>query len=86
MLRPIWPRAQPQICRVDLASRPFPSILYRSISRYEAYDASFDPDDLAEARKWQRSFQEDSIPKGNTTFARSSGPGGQHVNKSVNDH
>ncbi|KUI62740.1 hypothetical protein VP1G_09858 [Cytospora mali] len=54
---------------------------WRRFARYQAFDASLDPDDLAEARKWRQSFNEDSIPKGDTTFARSSGPGGQHVNK-----
>ncbi|ROV93527.1 hypothetical protein VSDG_06821 [Cytospora chrysosperma] len=54
---------------------------WKRLVRYQAFDASLDPDELAEARKWRQSFNEDSIPKGDTTFARSSGPGGQHVNK-----
>ncbi|KAI0010655.1 hypothetical protein F4779DRAFT_279736 [Xylariaceae sp. FL0662B] len=41
----------------------------------------FDQDDLAEARKWHASFNESSLPKGQTVYSRSSGPGGQHVNK-----
>lgn len=49
--------------------------------RYEAFDASLDQDALAEARSWFQSFDAASLPKGNTTYARSSGPGGQHVNK-----
>ncbi|KAK1766437.1 hypothetical protein QBC33DRAFT_99845 [Phialemonium atrogriseum] len=49
--------------------------------QYQAHDAGFDPDELLEARKWYNSFQPSNIPKGNTTFSRSSGPGGQHVNK-----
>ncbi|KAI1080873.1 hypothetical protein F5B20DRAFT_537697 [Whalleya microplaca] len=40
-----------------------------------------DEDDLIAARKWHESFNEDSLPKGHTTYSRSSGPGGQHVNK-----
>lgn len=56
---------------------------WRRLIRYQAFDAAFDPDELAEARRWQQSFNESSIPRGDTTFARSSGPGGQHVNKSV---
>lgn len=49
----------------------------------KAYDADFDPDELAEARKWRASFNENSLPKGQTSYSRSSGPGGQHVNKLV---
>ncbi|KAK4100387.1 hypothetical protein N658DRAFT_497379 [Parathielavia hyrcaniae] len=54
--------------------------LQRSV-RHQAFDASFDQDQLAEARKWHQSFQVGSLPEGNTSFSRSSGPGGQHVNK-----
>lgn len=49
--------------------------------RYEAYDAQLDQDALAEARLWYSSFDASQLPKGSTTYARSSGPGGQHVNK-----
>ena len=49
----------------------------------KAYDADFDPEELVEARKWRAAFTEESLPKGQTTYSRSSGPGGQHVNKSV---
>ncbi|KAH7155224.1 hypothetical protein B0J13DRAFT_221100 [Dactylonectria estremocensis] len=49
--------------------------------RYQAYDAELDKDALAEARSWYQSFTPAQLPKGNTTYARSSGPGGQHVNK-----
>ncbi|ODA76047.1 hypothetical protein RJ55_08329 [Drechmeria coniospora] len=49
--------------------------------RYEAFDSQFDQDALAEARAWHQKFQQCHLPKGNMTFARSSGPGGQHVNK-----
>ncbi|KAH6900189.1 hypothetical protein B0T10DRAFT_554725 [Thelonectria olida] len=49
--------------------------------RYQAFDAELDHDALAEARSWYRSFSPEQLPKGNTTYARSSGPGGQHVNK-----
>ncbi|KAI0179690.1 peptidyl-tRNA hydrolase domain-containing protein [Hypoxylon sp. FL1284] len=49
--------------------------------RYQAYDSGFDQDELAEARKWHVSFDEKALPKGQTTYSRSSGPGGQHVNK-----
>lgn len=49
--------------------------------RNQAFDAAFDQDDLAEARKWHSTFNEKDLPSGQTTFSRSSGPGGQHVNK-----
>lgn len=49
--------------------------------RHQAYEDSFDQDDLSEARTWRQSFQLSSLPKGQTIFSRSSGPGGQHVNK-----
>ncbi|KKA30990.1 hypothetical protein TD95_002944 [Thielaviopsis punctulata] len=60
--------------------RPF-SLLQARLARYEAFAANIDPADLAEAREWAKKFGADSIPKGNTVFSRSSGPGGQHVNK-----
>lgn len=53
----------------------------RRYKRYEAYDAHLDRDALAETRAWFDKFDASQLPKGNTTFARSSGPGGQHVNK-----
>ncbi|KAJ8126711.1 hypothetical protein O1611_g6928 [Lasiodiplodia mahajangana] len=49
--------------------------------RYQAHDALLDQDDLDEARKWYAAFNEDAVPKGQTSYSRSSGPGGQHVNK-----
>ncbi|KAB5542681.1 hypothetical protein GE09DRAFT_1136115 [Coniochaeta sp. 2T2.1] len=49
--------------------------------RHQAFDDAFDADELSEARQWRQSFQASSIPKGQTVFSRSSGPGGQHVNK-----
>ncbi|KAL2163465.1 hypothetical protein VTH06DRAFT_5523 [Thermothelomyces fergusii] len=48
---------------------------------HRAFDATFDREQLAEARKWHQSFQLSSLPEGNTSYSRSSGPGGQHVNK-----
>src|SRR5690349_20566819 len=51
--------------------------------QHQAFDDAFDQDELSEARKWREAFQQSSIPKGQTVFSRSSGPGGQHVNKSV---
>ncbi|KAK8140084.1 hypothetical protein PG984_000150 [Apiospora sp. TS-2023a] len=53
---------------------------YRSV-RHQAFDANFDQDELEEARNWYASFNPSSLPKGQTSYSRSSGPGGQHVNK-----
>jgi peptidyl-tRNA hydrolase ICT1 len=53
----------------------------RRYKRYEAHEAHLDQDALADARSWFDKFDASQLPKGNTTFARSSGPGGQHVNK-----
>ncbi len=54
----------------------------RAASRYSAFDSGFDPADVAAARQWREQFASaDAVPRGTTTYARSSGPGGQHVNK-----
>ncbi|SPO01177.1 uncharacterized protein DNG_03924 [Cephalotrichum gorgonifer] len=58
-----------------------PVHLATRLAHYQAFDAKLDEGDLAEARKWLGSFDESSLPRGTTVFARSSGPGGQHVNK-----
>ena len=51
-------------------------------ARYEAFDKTLDADELKAARQWRAAFSDpDKLPKGTTTYARSSGPGGQHVNK-----
>ncbi|KAI1455100.1 hypothetical protein F4805DRAFT_460034 [Annulohypoxylon moriforme] len=60
---------------------PGTSHLLVRTAHHKAHDEFFDEDDLAEARKWHASFNQDSLPKGHTTYSRSSGPGGQHVNK-----
>lgn len=40
-------------------------------------------DELSEARRWLANFDPDTIPKNivDVSFSRSSGPGGQNVNK-----
>lgn len=73
----------------SLVCRPFPPLSsvqlapWKRLARFSAFEASLDPADLSEARKWRDSVSDASLPKGTTVFARSSGPGGQHVNKSV---
>ncbi|KAI1385926.1 uncharacterized protein F4822DRAFT_414478 [Hypoxylon trugodes] len=57
-----------------------PLWLTRSM-QHQPYDASFDQEELAEAREWHTSFNRSQLPKGYTNYSRSSGPGGQHVNK-----
>ncbi|KAK6226546.1 peptidyl-tRNA hydrolase domain-containing protein [Colletotrichum tabaci] len=50
-------------------------------ARFQAFEAEFDPEELAKARSWHATFDGSQLPKGQTSYARSSGPGGQHVNK-----
>ncbi|KAI0202845.1 peptidyl-tRNA hydrolase domain-containing protein [Astrocystis sublimbata] len=58
----------------------FPLVQLRTF-RSQADTVIPDQDDLHEAWKWHDSFNESSLPKGQTSFSRSSGPGGQKVNK-----
>ncbi|KAL2210841.1 hypothetical protein CC79DRAFT_1366221 [Sarocladium strictum] len=51
------------------------------LKRFEAFGSQLDQDALHQARTWFRQFNASQLPKGSTTFSRSSGPGGQHVNK-----
>ncbi|KAI5790731.1 peptidyl-tRNA hydrolase domain-containing protein [Peziza echinospora] len=55
----------------------------RMLSSWSAGAEEEDEEDIAEARKWLKEFTVDSIPKQfyETTYSRSSGPGGQNVNK-----
>lgn len=77
----LWSPLSLAACKWPLR-QPLVPALHRSV-RHQAFDASFDQEQLAEARKWHQSFQPNSLPEGNTSFSRSSGPGGQHVNKFV---
>ncbi|KAG8409756.1 hypothetical protein J3458_018838 [Metarhizium acridum] len=61
--------------------RTLQPLLLQRPKRYGAFDANLDQESLAEARTWFQSFDASQLPKGSTTYARSSGPGGQHVNK-----
>ncbi|KAF7531094.1 hypothetical protein G7Z17_g13746 [Cylindrodendrum hubeiense] len=77
---------QPRIARALRSWKPPQAPLSNPLSprrfkRYQAFEAELDKDALAEARAWYRSFSPAQLPKGNITYARSSGPGGQHVNK-----
>ncbi|GAP92746.1 putative peptidyl-tRNA hydrolase domain-containing protein [Rosellinia necatrix] len=67
--------------RLPLYSSLTLSLSHLRTLRYQAYDASLNQEDLDEARKWHASFNESSLPRGQTNYSRSSGPGGQHVNK-----
>ncbi|CAI0641583.1 unnamed protein product [Colletotrichum noveboracense] len=50
-------------------------------ARFQAFEDSFDPEELKQARSWHKTFDGSQLPRGQTSYARSSGPGGQHVNK-----
>lgn len=62
---------------------PIHLAVWKRFIRHQAFEDAFDADALAEARKWRQTFSQSTIPKGQTVYARSSGPGGQHVNKFV---
>ncbi|KAJ2975686.1 hypothetical protein NUW58_g8285 [Xylaria curta] len=70
-----------RIARLPFSPLPAPALVQLRTIRYQAHDALLDQEDLDEARKWYASFNESSLPKGHTSYSRSSGPGGQHVNK-----
>ena len=74
-LRPLLPLKWP--------ADKIPLLSHKRCIKHQAFDAAFDQDELAEARKWRQSFEIDSLPDGSTSYSRSSGPGGQHVNKFV---
>ncbi|KAG6011965.1 hypothetical protein E4U43_008015 [Claviceps pusilla] len=65
--------------------RPSPRTLgvahHIRLKRYDAFDAQLDKEALCEARSWFQTFDASKLPRGSTTYARSSGPGGQNVNK-----
>ncbi|KAI0439136.1 hypothetical protein F4803DRAFT_63780 [Xylaria telfairii] len=67
--------------RLPFSSPLTSSLLHLRTVRYQAFDALLNQEDLDEARKWHVSFNEGSLPGGQTSYSRSSGPGGQHVNK-----
>lgn len=48
-------------------------------------DSKPDEEELKKAREWLKDFSTSSIPRdiGSMTYSRSSGPGGQNVNKYV---
>lgn len=79
-VRALFPSATSRTLPISTSSRPLLSHAVRR-AHFKAFDAQIDADDLAEARKWHGSFDGSGLPRGTTAFARSSGPGGQHVNK-----
>lgn len=74
--------SRPLLQQSRIFARCLPLHLTR-LARYQAYESSFDRDELSEARAWYETFDQSRLPKGATSYSRSSGPGGQHVNKSV---
>jgi len=68
--------------RPPSAKRLWPSSLgFVRTARYEAYDCGLDDDEVSAARAWYQTFRQANLPSGNTVYSRSSGAGGQHVNK-----
>ncbi|TLD06687.1 uncharacterized protein PgNI_08342 [Pyricularia grisea] len=59
-----------------------PLVLKRPFRR-GANNVELDPIALNEARDWKKSATVNILPLGQTVYSRSSGPGGQHVNKCV---
>jgi len=73
-------RASPAgLCAVGHAISGVPSAL--RFARFQAFGSGLDPTEIEEARTWFRTFDGHNLPKGATTYSRSSGAGGQHVNK-----
>jgi peptidyl-tRNA hydrolase ICT1 len=72
-----------------VSARPLVSSLYRlqlaGINQLRARSTAADAseEELQEARKWLEQVHAETIPKdiGELSFSRSSGPGGQNVNK-----
>ncbi|KAI7921557.1 hypothetical protein M0657_005709 [Pyricularia oryzae] len=61
-----------------------PLVLKRPFRR-GANSIELDPIALNEARDWKKSATANILPPGQTSYSRSSGPGGQHVNKCVSN-
>lgn len=81
MLRRTW-----ALRRLAIERRPHHStILHRCLSSPAVIH---DDEDHREARTWLARFNVNTISKniGEVTFSRSSGPGGQNVNKSETSH
>jgi hypothetical protein len=78
-------RARFPAVRASLTTRPLlavaPAVRFASGSSSSSSEAS--PDELQAARKWLAQLHAETIPKsiGELSFSRSSGPGGQNVNK-----
>jgi len=67
--------------RVPALARPLLHVRYAASARAACVEAS--SNELQAARKWLAQLHADTIPRsiGELTFSRSSGPGGQNVNK-----
>lgn len=60
-----------------------PAIVRRSFLSHRQHNSDATEEEIAAARKWVDEFHPEAIPKniGEISFSRSSGPGGQNVNK-----
>ena len=81
MLRRIWAMRSLDIERIPHDT----TILHRCLS---SPAITHNDEDHREARTWLARFHVNTIPKNicEVTFSRSSGPGGQNVNKFENSH
>jgi len=74
---------------VNLSNRPWTALCYRAFAqRYRALssrtqDDSVDEEEVSAARRWLANLNADTVPRSicDVSFSRSSGPGGQNVNK-----
>lgn len=76
------------ISRQLLRALPRPCTIHQRAAPLRPYAAKRGPpeaseEDLAAARKWLANLNAETIPRsiGEVSFSRSSGPGGQNVNK-----
>ncbi|KAH8819662.1 peptidyl-tRNA hydrolase domain-containing protein [Xylogone sp. PMI_703] len=69
--------------RTELGYPTFSQVARSIASRTSPYENPNNSAEYEDARKWYEQFNKDTIPRklGKTEFSRSSGPGGQKVNK-----
>jgi peptidyl-tRNA hydrolase ICT1 len=88
MIRLLPPRLTAAPCRPLLiaVTRPSPAVLstaYTSRTFASGRDGEVDEEELKAARQWLSKLDPETIPRDlcEVSFSRSSGPGGQNVNK-----
>lgn len=76
-------RCRPALIRAN-AARTWQAVRPRWVSARSGKDSSVDEEELQKARAWLAALDAEVIPLktiGELSFSRSSGPGGQNVNK-----